>query len=252
VTITEPSAFTISTTETNVLCNGDSDGTAAAVPAGGTAPYTYSWNTSPVQTLVTATGLPAGTYTVTVTDANGCTATGSASITEPATIVLDFVPTDASCPDAEDGEITVNISGGTSPYIINWENGDLTPTSSNLAAGTYTVAVTDANGCGKLDSATVRFAGSFGCLIIPDIITPDPADGYNDTWVIKNIDIYPNAEIKVYTRWGKLIYHTKNPLAEPWDGRYANGRLVPTDSYFYILDLHDGSKQRSGVISVIR
>jgi gliding motility-associated-like protein len=252
VTITEPSAFTISTTKTNVLCNGDSDGTATAIPAGGTAPYTYSWNTSPVQTLATATGLPSGTYTVTVTDANGCTATGNASITEPAAIALDFIPTDASCPDAEDGEITVNISGGTSPYIINWENGDLTSISSNLAPGTYTVAVTDANGCGKLDSAMVGFTGSFGCLIIPDIITPDPADGYNDTWVIKNIDIYPNAEIKVYTRWGKLIYHTKNPLAEPWDGRYANGRLVPTDSYFYILDLHDGSKQRSGVISVIR
>ncbi|MCX6330507.1 MAG: gliding motility-associated C-terminal domain-containing protein, partial [Bacteroidia bacterium] len=104
----------------------------------------------------------------------------------------------------------------------------------------------------KKDSADVGFIGSYNCLEIPDIITPDQSPGHNDTWVIKNIDIYPNAEIKVYTRWGKLIYHTKNPLAEPWDGRYSNGRLVPTDSYHYILDLHDGSKQRSGVISVIR
>jgi len=98
----------------------------------------------------------------------------------------------------------------------------------------------------------IDYIGTFNCVEIPQILTPDPADGHNDEWIIRNIDIYPKAEIKVYSRWGKLIYHSKNPSAEPWKGRYSNGKLVPTDSYHYILDLHDGSAIRSGVISVIR
>jgi gliding motility-associated-like protein len=235
-----------------VLCNGDSDGTATAVAAGGTGPYGYSWNTSPVQTTSTATGLAEGSYTVTITDANGCTATDDVTITGPAVLSMSATPTDAGCPDSNDGEISLEISGGTAPYHILWPDGDSLQTRTDLLPGTYIILVTDANGCAASTTAEVGYTGSFGCLEIPEIITPEPADNFNDTWVIKNIDIYPNAEIKIYTRWGKLIYHTKNPLADPWDGRYANGKLVPTDSYHYVLDLHDGSEKRSGVISVIR
>jgi gliding motility-associated-like protein len=97
----------------------------------------------------------------------------------------------------------------------------------------------------------VQFIGTDNCLVIPDIITPEPADGFNDTWIIRNIDLYPDAEVKIYTRWGKLIYNTKNLSANPWDGRF-NGKLMPTDSYHYILYLNDGSAPRSGVISIIR
>jgi gliding motility-associated-like protein len=252
VIITELSALTVATTQTNVNCNGGSDGTATAVPAGGTGPYSYSWNTTPVQTTITATGLIVGTYTVAVKDANGCTTPEDVTITGPAVLSLSASTTNAGCPASNDGEISLEITGGTAPYHLLWPDGDSAQIRSDLLPGTYTILVTDANGCAESTSAEVEYTVSYGCLEIPEIITPDPADGHNDTWVIKNIDIYPNAEIKIYSRWGKLIYHTKNPLAEPWDGRYANGRFVPTDSYHYILDLHDGSKQRSGVISVVR
>ena len=73
----------------------------------------------------------------------------------------------------------------------------------------------------------------------------------NDTWQIKNIDLFPNAEISVFTRWGKLVFNTKNIAGNPWDGRYK-GDLLPTDSYHYVLHLNDGSEPRSGVISIIR
>jgi gliding motility-associated-like protein len=254
VLILQPAAaLTAATSKDDVNCNGGADGMAVVLPAGGTGVYTYSWNTSPVQIDDTARNLSQGTYTVTVTDANLCTATSDVTITEPAVLTVDATSTEAKCPDSNDGSVTLDISGGTEPYSVIWLNSDNTATSRNdLLPGTYSVVVTDANGCAAAASEEVGFVGTFECVVIPDIITPDPADGHNDEWIITNIQIYPNAEIKVYSRWGKLIYHTKNPLAEPWNGRYSNGSLVPTDSYRYVLDLHDGSKIRSGVISVIR
>ncbi|RPI10746.1 MAG: HYR domain-containing protein, partial [Acidobacteriales bacterium] len=256
VTITQPSSLTVATTQTNVLCNGSADGTATAVPAGGIGPYTFSWDTSPVQTGITATGLAAGTYSVSVTDANNCTTSGNVSITEPSILSLDAVSTEAACPDSDDGSITLDISGGTAPYNVIWADPVANPVTTKdrtrLLPGTYNVVVTDANGCPAGATAEVSYTGSFDCLEFPDIITPEPADQHNDEWVIRNIDIYPNAEVLIYTRWGKLIYQTKNISANPWNGRYSNGKLVPTDSYHYILYLGDGSKPRSGVISVIR
>jgi len=131
-----------------------------------------------------------------------------------------------------------------------WQDGNTSQNRSEMLPGTYTVTVTDANGCATMKIAEVGFIGTFGCVEIPQIITPNN-DGFNDEWRIRNIDLYPEAEILVYTRWGKLVYKSRNISADPWDGRF-NGRLMPTDSYHYILYLNDGSKPRSGVISIIR
>ena len=120
----------------------------------------------------------------------------------------------------------------------------------NVPDGSYSAVVTDINGCAASVVVVVGVVGTDGCLEIQDIITPND-DGYNDTWVIKNIDLFPEAEVQVFTRWGKKIFTTKNIAGNPWDGRYE-GKLLPTDSYHYILHLNDGSKPRSGVISIIR
>jgi gliding motility-associated-like protein len=250
-TIAQPAeALSVITDKTNNLCNGDFKGTATATAAGGAAPYEYSWNTTPVQAEATATGLRPGTYTVTVTDAIGCTTSAEVTITEPPALSVNATPSDAACPDSNDGSIILDIAGGTAPYSQIWSDGITTRNRTAVLPGNYVVVVTDANGCGKSANAMVGFVGSFGCLVIPQVITPNN-DGYNDEWIIRNIDIYPNAEILIFTRWGKLIYRTRNISADPWDGR-SDGRLMPTDSYHYILYLNDGSEPRSGVISVIR
>ncbi|HZL76593.1 MAG TPA: gliding motility-associated C-terminal domain-containing protein, partial [Bacteroidales bacterium] len=252
VTITQPSNFIVTTAKSDVLCNGGTTGTATATPAGGTAPYTYSWNSSPMQTTATATGLTAGGYTVTVTDANLCSATGNITIAEPSLMVLDPSVTPTTCPDSHDGGITIDVTGGTSPFTVFWADPGA-PTSltrSGLDTATYSVVVTDVNACAKSLDVVVGFTGSQTCLMIPQIITPN-GDSYNDEWIIKNIDLFPNAEVYVYTRWGKLVYHSKNISANPWDGRFK-GKLMPTDSYHYILRLGDGSDPKSGIISIIR
>ena len=92
VTITQPDALSASISATNVSCNGDSDGAATVTPAGGTSGYTYSWSTTPAQTGVTATGLIADTYTVTVTDNKNCVTTASVTITQPGVLSIDSSP----------------------------------------------------------------------------------------------------------------------------------------------------------------
>ncbi|PVW13160.1 hypothetical protein DDV96_13715, partial [Marixanthomonas spongiae] len=157
VTITEPTALVASANvDSNVSCNGGSDGSATATANGGTSSYTYSWAPSGGNNA-TATGLQAGTYTVTITDANGCVDTDSVTITEPTVLNATITAqTDASCPGGSDGSATVTANGGTTPYSYSWApSGGNNATATGLSAGTYTVTVTDANGCTVTDSVTL-------------------------------------------------------------------------------------------------
>ena len=250
VTITQPpTGLQVIVSGTDALCFGASDGTALAAASGGTAPYSYSWNTTPVQTAAAATGLAAGTYTVTVTDADGCIAASTILVSEPMALMLSSVYTDASCPDVTDATIDLTISGGTAPYSVIWNDGTTSEDRSSITNGTYTVVVTDANGCSANLTVTVGFIG-IGCLEIPDVFTPND-DGKNDVWRIRYIELYPDAELTIFNRWGRRIYQTKNIAANPWDGK-LRGRALPTDSYHYILDLKDGSAPRTGVITIVR
>ncbi len=118
--ITEPTAISLSSTTTDASCNQDSNGSATVSAGGGTGGYAYEWNTTPIQTDSTATGLGAGTYTVLVTDDNGCTANETVVITEPAVLSLTTSETDALCNQVADGTATVNPNGGTGPYTYLW------------------------------------------------------------------------------------------------------------------------------------
>jgi gliding motility-associated-like protein len=252
VTISQPATGITGNivTQTNVTCFGSSDGTFTVEGSGGTAPYQFSLDGATFQASGIFNGLSAGTYTVTISDATPCTTDIQVIITEPEALSISFEKTDASCPGDADGSITLTITGGTQPYSVIWSDGVLTATRTNIPTGTYSAVVTDINGCAASINVEISASGSEKCLVIPDIITPNN-DGYNDTWIIKNIDLFPNAEVFIYTRWGKLVFKTRNLSANPWDGTYK-GKLLPTDSYHYILHLNDGSEPRSGVISIIR
>jgi gliding motility-associated-like protein len=154
-TITEPPALTISGSSTNVDCFGNATGTADVVTGGGTPVYAYSWNSTPVQTTPSATGLPAGTYTCTVTDANGCIITQTATVTEPTQLTVAVAGFNVSCFGSCDGQVVVIPNGGTPNYSFSWNTGCNQPSCNNVCAGTYTVNVTDANGCVSSASTTV-------------------------------------------------------------------------------------------------
>lgn len=147
--------LTVSTSSTSATCN-QSDGSASVSESGGTSPYTYTWSTNPVQTTSTATGLPAGNYTVTVTDDIGCTSSATVIISNtngPTSAITSVV--NPSCSDWADGQLGVTASGGTPPYSYQWSNGNSTATTTSLTAGTYSVTVTDNSGCISIASRTL-------------------------------------------------------------------------------------------------
>jgi Pregnancy-associated plasma protein-A/SprB repeat/Secretion system C-terminal sorting domain len=152
-------AYGIMVTGTNVNCFGNNNGTATAtVNAGtGTAPFTYNWSNS-AGNVPTITGLGPNVYSVTVTDANGCTATGSYTVTQPTALTVNVSATDETAPDANNGTVTAVPAGGTNPTTFAWSNGGNTGMIINLAPGVYTVTVTDANGCTAIASGTVNEA----------------------------------------------------------------------------------------------
>lgn len=154
--ITEPPPLTVSLSGIqNVSCKGGADGSATANPVGGTPAYSYSW--SNLETTRTATFLDSGRFFVTVTDANGCTAVDSVNITEPSQLNANSaLGQDVSCFGGNDGSVTSNPSGGIPPYRYFWSTTDTTQSSSNLSAGSYTVTVTDANGCTAVSTIIVN------------------------------------------------------------------------------------------------
>ncbi len=149
VTITQPTLLTATiSASTNVLCNGGNNGSATVTAGGGTPGYTYLW-APPGGTNATQGGLTAGTYTVTITDANGCTASTTVTITEPPVLTANITATtNVSCFGGSNGSSTVTVAGGTTPYTYLWTPaGGINPTGTGLTAGSYTVTVTDNNGC---------------------------------------------------------------------------------------------------------
>ena len=144
ITITQPTALSGTATAGPASCNGGSNGTATISPSGGTAPYTYLWSNG--ATTQTATGLPSGTYTVTVTDANGCSITRNTNLSQPTQLTANATSGSILC---FGGSTTVAVSGsgGTTPYS---GIGNFTRT-----AGTFSFTITDANGCTAQTSISI-------------------------------------------------------------------------------------------------
>jgi gliding motility-associated-like protein len=145
ITVTQPALLTASINATNVTCNGANNGQALAVISGGTPGFTYLWSNS--QTTIGISTLVPATYFVLVTDANGCTANATTTITQPAVLTMATAQTNILCFGNATGSITISPSGGTSPYFYLWSNGMTTQNLTNILAGTYSLVLTDNNGC---------------------------------------------------------------------------------------------------------
>ncbi|MBS1619598.1 MAG: hypothetical protein JST76_13830, partial [Bacteroidetes bacterium] len=189
VTITQPATggMTLTMTETDATCSSGSTGSATATVSGGVSPYGFSWTGGYTQNdplTSTDNNLAPSTYTVTVTDANGCTAQGSTSVNAPPAITAQLTVTNVSCYGGTDGAITVTSGGGTGAIGYTWSanagSPGNSPTASNLAAGIYQVTLTDANGC-QLDTfASVAQPASAVTFATPVFVKNVSCNGGSD------------------------------------------------------------------------
>lgn len=246
VTVNEPAALAATLNSTNTTC-GMVNGFAVADVTGGTPNYSYAWDDPSAQTSVGAVGLAAGIYNLIVTDGNGCTTTASVTIAPSDSLILTVDVVHESCEDYNDGSITTVITGGTSPYTYLWSTGATTPAIAELGAGNYTLSATDATGCEVHDLIAV-FTENADCIIIPTAISPND-DGANDTWVIQGLDLYPEAEVEVYNRWGTLLYQSSN-YQHDWGGTYE-GNPLPAAVYYYVVKISE-DEVYTGSITVLR
>ena len=144
-------------------CNGVCDASIDVVPSYGTAPYSYVWSSG--QSTATISGLCAGRYAVTITDAGGCKYANSYEVIDPDTISVTAQLTSPTCNNSCDGSITITPAGGANGYSYLWSNGTTTVNPTGLCAGTYTVTITDANGCVGVESFVLVNPATLGLTL---------------------------------------------------------------------------------------
>jgi gliding motility-associated-like protein len=312
VTISQPPVLTVTTTSTPTACGNNGSATAGAF--GGNPGYTYSWNSSPIQTTQAATGLASGNYSVIVTDANGCSQTQTVTVNSNNVLSTTVASTQTGC-SVNNGTATATPANGTAPFTYLWSNGQTTSAAVALGAGNYSVTVTDATGCSQTqtvsvtqtpgipatasanptsiiagdstllsaggggtyqwspsaglscttcqnpvatpsgttvycvtvtdvnnctDSACVTIivgneptdCSKAGTLYLPNAFSPNN-DGENDVLKIYYGDLscLKEFELVIYNRWGEKVFETTNPMT-PWDGSYR-GKPEDTSVFVY-------------------
>jgi len=233
----------------NINCAGDSSGSIEIEPFNQAGIVTYLWSDGASASI--RNNIPAGDYGVYIEDANGCNCDTLLILTEPDSIKLSFEVVQPWCPDKPDGTISLTVTGGftVTDYIYLWSDGSAERDIYNVVEGKYVVTVSDLNGCSVRDSVYVKSQHQT-CLIIPNAFSPN-GDLINDVWNIGLIDLYPEAEIKIFNRWGGTVWRSERGYPHPWDGR-SNGSLLPIDSYHYIIDLGPGRKPVIGNVTIVR
>lgn len=167
VTVTDNVGTTSTATETissppqilvnasgSIVCIGASNGTASVLASGGTGGFSYEWNTGDITQNIT--NLESGTYFVTVTDANNCQATGSATVTESPEMTITFNTEDPQCFGDASGYALATVTGGTAPFTYSWSNGGTNQNIQNVTAGTYIITVTDIAQCTSSNTVVIN------------------------------------------------------------------------------------------------
>lgn len=235
----------------NALCYKDASGSIDLSPSMGLSPYTYTWSNG--ATSEDLSDLLAGSYTVTVTDANQCSITETFEITESDSLYVELTSpiyhgtNNISTYGGSDGSIELTVHGGTAPYTYSWSNGMTIEDISGLPAGTYSVIVTDANGCTAYGVIVLKQPSD---IELPEGFSPN-GDGKNDYFVVRGLEAYPDNDFVVYNRWGNVVYE-KSGYANEWDGRNNSGENLPDATYFVILKISGKDHVYKGYVDLRR
>jgi gliding motility-associated-like protein len=244
--IDQPLEVSISFETGIVSCFGGEDGFANSSISGGTSPYAYQWSNG--QTEENLINVSAGEYVLSIVDIQDCQYSAKVDIESMSEIEIAYEIKNKTCFDVDDASIKVFVSGGTEEYVYLWSNGAVSKDINDLAAGNYSLIVTDGNYCEQFVDVFIP-ESTYECLNIPSTFTPN-GDGVNDTWILRNIFAYPDASVQVYTQTGQVVFES-NGAYQPWDGNY-NGEQLPAAVYYYIVNLNDGTDSFTGTVTILR
>ncbi len=250
-TVNSPAPVVINAEVTDVDCYGSKNGRIEIRAEGGVEPYDYGFvnGSSVTHGRTVYDHLRPGVYRIDVKDANGCTESTSVAVAQPERLGVVAMEHAPSCKDLNDGYVELVVAGGSAPYTYTLD--DYTSDSSiftGLRSGVYNIVVTDASGCTKTVDDVVISESYNDCIRIPNVFTPN-GDGVNDEWIIENIELFPDAHIYVFNRWGQLLYHERGN-GKRWDGSYR-GHFVPSGVYLYIIKLHSDEDTYKGTVTVL-
>jgi gliding motility-associated-like protein len=233
----------------NINCAGESTGSIGITPVNNAGGVTYLWSDG--LTINPRSGMAAGTYQVIMLDQNNCVADTIFTLTEPDSIRITFEVKQAWCPDSPDGEIIATVTGGivAGDYTYRWSDNSTSSQVTNILKGKYWLIARDDNNCAVKDSLEMEPVNET-CLVIPNAISPND-DNINDIWNIGMKELYPQMEVKVFNRWGELLWKSEKGYPNPWDGR-SKGTRLPIDSYHYIIELNNGTKPLIGNVTIVR
>jgi gliding motility-associated-like protein len=243
----EPEKLEIEYTFNVVSCNLGSDANILVDITGGNPGYITNWSNG--STIEDQFNIPANTYQLNVIDTKGCEDSIIVDISEPAAITVSFDFTEVTCIDNLDGTATAYPAGGNGGYFYEWSNGETSSFNENLLNQYYSVLITDVLGCNGTDSVFIT-KNLEGCIEPVNAFSPND-DNYNDTWVIDNMDLYPDANVQIFNRWGNIV-HEQTGLYEPWDG-FVRGAPAPSELYYWIINLNFPDREvLKGNITIVR
>jgi len=253
ITITEPQELVPTLSTVDILCNGQNTGQIYMAIAGGTIPYSFTWSNG--ETSENLQNLITGNYSVTVTDLMSCVSIKNATITESEKLLSTPQSINSTCPGSSDGQITLSVNGGVSPYSYEWSNQNTTNELMSISNGNYMVTITDFNNCKITNTVEVKYLDEY-CINIPTAFSPN-GDGVNDNWEIEHISLYKEISIEIFNRWGQLIFYYSGSGAgyanvdNQWNGTF-DGKELPLSSYVFILDLKNNTAVNKGIVTIIK
>ncbi|TNE98925.1 MAG: T9SS type B sorting domain-containing protein, partial [Bacteroidetes bacterium] len=243
----EPELLVIEYTFDVISCYGGTDGNIYVDITGGNPAYTTTWSNG--ATTEDLLNVPFGVYQLNVVDTKGCTDSIEVSLSQPDSLMIAFEHTPVTCEDQYDGIAYATPTGGNGGYFYEWSNGSMQSMADSLQSTYYFLTVTDVLGCTAYDSVYIT-RNEVGCIDPVNAFTPN-GDFYNDSWVIDNMYLYPDAEVQIFNKWGNLIHYQKG-LYEPWDGT-IKGQSAPSEIYYWIINLNKEDRETlKGNITIVR
>ena len=211
----------------------------------GNPPYSYFWDNGEV---VAHANICPGSHWVEVSDNNDCIVRADFDI-DPLLISLDPADLIIECNlENLDVEITADATGGTEPYTYAWSNGSAENSINlSLSPGNYSVTVMDNNTC--IEDTSFRIA-TMTAECIPNVFTPN-GDNINDTWSLEDTFLYSDSEVRIYGRYGKLLFQSVS-YTSSWDGKNEKGNDVPAGAYFYSIEIGHNFDAINGSVTILR